>query len=136
MKIFIALFALVALASAEFQIKTSEDLQKYRGECVQELEIPAETVEEYKKWNFKPEGKTPCYIRCIFTKMEIFNDEVGPIVDNLVLQLGQGRTDDIKDDIEKCIDNSGDDKCMWAFKGFGCFKKSNLSLIQQSVKKV
>lgn len=57
-------------------------------------------------------------------------------VDNLVLQLGQGRTDDIKDDIEKCIDNSGDDKCMWAFKGFGCFKKSNLSLIQQSVKKV
>lgn len=67
-------------ASAEFQIKTSEDLQKYRGECASELEIPAETVEEYKKWNFKPEGKTPCYIRCVFTKMEIFNDEVGPIV--------------------------------------------------------
>jgi len=55
--------------------------------------------------------------------------------DNLAIQLGQGRTDDIKPDIEKCIDNTIADHCQRAFRGFGCFSKSNLQMIQSSVNK-
>ena len=80
MKVIIALFFIFAIAAAEFVVQTGEDLGKYREECVAELDIPAESVVEYKKWQFTPEGKTPCYIRCIFTKMMIFDDEHGPLV--------------------------------------------------------
>lgn len=54
-------------------------------------------------------------------------------IDNLCLQLGQGRSDDIRPDVEKCADNSIADHCERAFAGFKCFSKSNLQMIQSSV---
>ena len=80
MKVFIALFAIIAVVAADFVVQTGEDLGKYREECVKELEITEDKVAEYKNWQFTAEGKTPCYIRCIFTKMHIFDDEHGPLV--------------------------------------------------------
>jgi hypothetical protein len=67
--------ALFAVASADFVVKKQEDLQKFRGECVKELNITAEEIEEYKKWNFTESGNTPCYLKCVFIKMELFDDE-------------------------------------------------------------
>lgn len=64
------------------------------------------------------------------TKVKTFH----PIqVDNLVAQLGQGRSDNIKPDIEKCIDNTIADHCQRAYKGFQCFSKNNLPMIKSSV---
>lgn len=54
-------------------------------------------------------------------------------MDNLVAQLGQGRTDDVRPDIEKCIDNTIVDHCQRTFKGFQCFSKNNLQMIKSSV---
>lgn len=54
-------------------------------------------------------------------------------VDNLVAQLGAGRSDDIRPQVEACVDNTEADHCKRAFKGFQCFSKNNLAMIKSSV---
>uniref|UniRef100_A0A182KHK4 Odorant-binding protein 9 n=1 Tax=Anopheles christyi TaxID=43041 RepID=A0A182KHK4_9DIPT len=123
--------------SAEFVVQTREDLLKYRAECVQSLSVSDELVEKYKSWNFPEDDTTQCYIKCIFNKMQLFDDANGPIVDNLVVQLAHGRdVDEVRAEIVKCAGSNTDGNvCHWAFRGFQCFQKNNLSLIKASVKK-
>lgn len=95
-------------------------------------------VTEYKKWNFPDDEKTRIYIKCIFTKMGLFEDVKGFNVEHLVEQLGQGRDKaETRTEVEKCADKNeaGDDKAVWAFRGLKCFKAAHLPLIQMSVKK-
>nr|QGW50693.1 odorant-binding protein 29 [Propsilocerus akamusi] len=134
MKVFIAIFALIAVTSAEFQVQTSEDLQKYRVECATENNIPAESIEHYKEWKFE-DAHAACYINCVFRKMQLYDNDSGFLVDNLVAQLTHGKPDGIRASVEKCTETTETDNCQKAFKGFVCFSKSNLGLIQQSVKK-
>ncbi|KAL1397319.1 hypothetical protein pipiens_009855 [Culex pipiens pipiens] len=137
MKLFIAVFALIAVAAADFTVKTTDDLQTYRSECVSSLSISDELVAKYRKWDFPEDDTTQCYIKCIFNKMELFDDNNGPIVDNLVLQLAHGRdADEVRAEILKCVDkNTDDNSCHWAFRGFKCFQTNNLQLIKASIKK-
>ncbi|CRK91656.1 CLUMA_CG005306, isoform A, partial [Clunio marinus] len=131
MKAFI-IFALFAVAYADFKIATGDDLNRYRDLCKTELTIPDEDIEKFKKWDFTSE-RSPCYINCVFRHMHLYDNETGFQIDNLVKQLGQGRTDNIRPDIEKCIDNTVTDNCQRAFKGFQCFGKNNLQMIKSSV---
>ncbi|XP_058443199.1 general odorant-binding protein 99a-like [Malaya genurostris] len=138
MKLFIALFALVAVAAADdFVVQTGEDLLRYRGECVSSLSVPDDHVTKFKKWEFPEDDTTKCYIKCIFTKMQLFDETDGPIVENLVKQLAHGRDEaEIRAEILKCVDkNTDNNACSWAFRGFQCFQKNNLSLIKASIKK-
>merc|ERR1712232_106051 len=125
-----------AMTLAEFRIQTGEDLGKYRGECVTQLNIPAEKVDQFKQWKFE-EGDA-CYIECILNKMGLFDEATGFNVDNLVEQLGQsGDKTEIRSKVEPCADKNTakDDKCKWAFRGFKCFQTNHLSLIKTSVAK-
>jgi len=132
MKVFI-LFALIAAAyAADFKISTSDDLHKFRDQCKTELSLTDEAIAQFKKWQFTDEHSA-CYINCVFRHMQLYNNDSGFNVDNLVAQLGQGRTDNIRPDIEKCVDNSIADHCQRAFKGFQCFSKNNLNMIKSSV---
>ncbi|XP_065089082.1 general odorant-binding protein 99a-like [Ochlerotatus camptorhynchus] len=137
MKLFIAVFALIAVAAAEFTVSTTEDLQRFRTECVTSLNVPAESVEKFKKWEFPEDDMTMCYIKCVFNKMQLFDDTEGPLVDNLVQQLAHGRdAEEVRTEVLKCVDkNTDDNTCHWAFRGFKCFQKNNLSLIKASIKK-
>jgi hypothetical protein len=111
-------------ASADYVLKTPEDLGVARRECVAELGIPATTVEEYRNKVFKPEGPTPCYIRCVFRRLGLFDDKSGFIIDNYVRQLGRG--DGVVDEVRGCFDHTGEDTCFWAFRGFTCFLRKGL----------
>lgn len=102
-------------------MKTREDLTAARKECIAELGVPMTTVGEYQKRVFTAEGVTPCYIRCVFTRLGLFDDKVGFVTDNYIMQLGRG--DGVRDGIVGCFDNSGTDTCMWAYRGFMCFNK-------------
>lgn len=98
-----------------------------------ELGIAAETVELYKKWSYPNEPLTHCYVKCALTKMALFTEE-GPIIDNLVSQLGRGEiVDGLRDKVVKCVDNSGEDKCLWAYRGFGCLIKTEGALVRASL---
>jgi len=120
MKLFIlALF--VAAVSADYVLKTTDDLNIARKECVLELKVPTTTVEEYKKRIFTPEGVTPCYLRCIFNRLGLFDDKDGFIVDYYMKQLGR---EDVRGGVVGCFDNAGTDTCMWAYRGFTCFLKN------------
>ncbi|XP_053687879.1 general odorant-binding protein 99a-like [Sabethes cyaneus] len=137
MKLFVAVLGLLAVASAEFTVQTSEDLHRYRNECVTALSVPEDHVAKFKKWQFPEDDTTQCYIKCIFNKMQLFDDTDGPLVDNLVQQLAHGRdADEIRAEIVKCVDKNTDgNTCHWAFRGFKCFQQNNLSLIKASIKK-
>lgn len=122
----------------EWKIQTQENLVSYRPECASSLSIPDNVVNEYKKWNFPDDEKTRCYIRCIFEKMGLFEEATGFNVDRLVKQLGQGRNEtQIRPEVEKCADKNPakDNACVWAYRGFNCFKAAHLNLVQTSVKK-
>nr|6NBN_A Chain A, AAEL005772-PA [Aedes aegypti]6OG0_A Chain A, AAEL005772-PA [Aedes aegypti]6OGH_A Chain A, AAEL005772-PA [Aedes aegypti]6OII_A Chain A, AAEL005772-PA [Aedes aegypti]6OII_B Chain B, AAEL005772-PA [Aedes aegypti]6OMW_A Chain A, AAEL005772-PA [Aedes aegypti]6OMW_B Chain B, AAEL005772-PA [Aedes aegypti]6OMW_C Chain C, AAEL005772-PA [Aedes aegypti]6OMW_D Chain D, AAEL005772-PA [Aedes aegypti]6OMW_E Chain E, AAEL005772-PA [Aedes aegypti]6OMW_F Chain F, AAEL005772-PA [Aedes aegypti]6 len=121
----------------EFTVSTTEDLQRYRTECVSSLNIPADYVEKFKKWEFPEDDTTMCYIKCVFNKMQLFDDTEGPLVDNLVHQLAHGRdAEEVRTEVLKCVDkNTDNNACHWAFRGFKCFQKNNLSLIKASIKK-
>ncbi|XP_062534215.1 general odorant-binding protein 99a-like [Armigeres subalbatus] len=137
MKLLIAVFALIAVVAADFKVSTSEDLLQYRTECVSALNVPAEYVEKFKKWEFPEDDTTKCYIKCVFNKMQLFEDTEGPLVDNLVQQLAHGRdADEVRTEVLKCVDkNTDNNACHWAYRGFQCFQKNNLSLIKASIKK-
>lgn len=108
-------------ASAEFVLKSRDDLNTARKECIAELKIPATTVAEYQKRIFTAEGVTPCYIRCVFYRLGLFDDTTGFITDSYLKQVGRGDT--IRGGVTGCFDNTGTDTCLWAFRGFTCFSK-------------
>lgn len=125
------------MATAEWKIQTVENLNTYRPECATSLQIPEDKVNEYKKWNFSNDEKTQCYIKCIFGKMGLFDEKEGFNVERLVKQLGQGKNETvIRPEVIKCADKNTQktNTCAWAFRGFDCFKKAHLSLVQTSVK--
>ncbi|XP_037960938.1 general odorant-binding protein 99a-like [Teleopsis dalmanni] len=140
MKIFIAICVLVAVTSAEYVVKTRENLLQYRQECVQELNVPAERVEQFKKWVFPNDVTSQCYLKCVFVKFGLFDTQNGFNVENIHQQL-QGNTapathdDALHAQIESCIDQNeqGSNACEWAYRGATCFLKQNLQLVQQSV---
>lgn len=83
MKVFIALLACVAVASAGFVVRGAEDLALARAGCIKELGIGEDTVAEFKKKNFGPADA--CYIRCAFTRLEFYSDDAGFLVSYKVL---------------------------------------------------
>ncbi|XP_055607819.1 general odorant-binding protein 99a-like [Uranotaenia lowii] len=137
MKLFVAIFAVLAVAYADFTVQSTEDLQRYRTECAQSEGISDELVAKYRKWEFPEDDKTQCYIKCVFSKMHLFDETNGPIVDNLVQQLAHGRdAGEIREEVLKCVDaNTDGNACHWAFRGFKCFQQNNLPLIKASIKK-
>lgn len=77
-------------------------------------------------------------MRCILNKMGLFDDTTGFNIDHLVKQLGQNRNEaEVRTEVAKCADKNPnkDDNCVWAFRGFQCFKQAHLPLIQVSMKK-
>ncbi len=75
----IVTYVLLAVATA-YVIKRHANLEKIREECVEELNITTEEVIHYMNWNFTEAGKTPCYMKCVLIKMELFDDEKGFLV--------------------------------------------------------
>lgn len=109
-------------ASADYVLKTKDDLMKMRKECIAELKIPETLVAEYQKRVFTPEGVTPCYIRCVFSRLGLFDDSTGFLTDHYLTQLNKGET--VRAGVTGCYDNSGTDKCLWAYRGFICLSKN------------
>uniref|UniRef100_A0A0A1X8A3 General odorant-binding protein 99a n=1 Tax=Zeugodacus cucurbitae TaxID=28588 RepID=A0A0A1X8A3_ZEUCU len=151
MKFFSALLSLifaVVLASAhdhsghsDYVVKTNEDLLRYRDECVSQLSIPADLVEKYKQWSFPDDEKTHCYLKCILEKFELFDAAKGFDVHKIHHQL-EGDKVDHSDATHGAIENcakeaaaAGDDACVRAYRGFNCFLKDNIQLVQAGVEK-
>lgn len=121
-------------------VKSRDDLLQFRNECVSELEIPENLVEQYKKWQYPNDSVTQCYLKCVFVKFSFFDTASGFNVENIHQQLvgsqGEANHDDaIHATIESCVDNNeqGSNACEWAYRGATCFIKNNLQLVQRSV---
>lgn len=115
-------------ASAEYVLKTREDLDRARKECIVELGIPMTLVGDYQKRIFTPEGVTPCYISCVFKRLELFKEEDGFDTIGYLKQLGKGdgvRDGEagVRDGVIGCYDKIATDSCMRAFNTYMCFSK-------------
>uniref|UniRef100_A0A0K8UV06 General odorant-binding protein 99a n=1 Tax=Bactrocera latifrons TaxID=174628 RepID=A0A0K8UV06_BACLA len=145
MKTVIALCLLLAVTSAEYVVKNEENLQQFRRECATELKVPAEHIEQFRKWQFPNDSVTQCYLKCVFEKFGLFDAETGFNVEHIHQQLqgaevappGDADHDDvIHDKIAACVDTNeqGSNACEWAYRGGVCFIKENLQLVKHSVK--
>ncbi|XP_036324944.1 general odorant-binding protein 99a-like, partial [Rhagoletis pomonella] len=127
--------------SAEYVIKTEENLRQYRQECVAELQVPDEHVQQFRNRQFPNDSITQCYLKCIFNKFQLFDDETGFNVESIHQQLqgaqvappGNADHDDaLHDKIAACVDSNeqGSSACEWAYRGSVCGMKANLQFIK------
>lgn len=110
----------------------------YREECVKELKVPAELVEQYQKWVYPNDAQTQCYLKCVFTKFGLFDIQSGFNVENVHTQLSRGNAnhdDALHGQIAVCVDKNeqGSNACEWAWRGADCLLKNHLKLVQQSL---
>ncbi|ALC46192.1 Obp99a [Drosophila busckii] len=138
MKFFIVICVLFGAAYADYVLKTGADLLNYRQECVKELSVPTELVEQYKKWEYPNDEKTQCYLKCVFTRFGLFDNQSGFNVENIHTQLARGvpdHSDGVHGKIEACVDKNeqGSNACEWAYRGASCLLKNHLPLVQQSL---
>ncbi|XP_061390912.1 general odorant-binding protein 99a-like [Musca vetustissima] len=140
MGVFIAVCLFFAVTSADYVVKTRENLLQFRNECIAELEIPENLVEQYKQWQYPNDSVTQCYLKCVFVKFGLFDTTQGFNVENIHQQLVGSHAEANHDDavhakIASCIDNNeqGSNACEWAYRGATCFIKNHLHLVQRSV---
>uniref|UniRef100_A0A336MJM2 CSON002081 protein n=1 Tax=Culicoides sonorensis TaxID=179676 RepID=A0A336MJM2_CULSO len=131
MKIFCFILVVVVVA-ADFTPRTAENVLKYDDECGAELKESPERLAEFKKGEFKEDRESFCHVHCVAKKMELFDDEKGTNVENMVKQLLTNNAKpeaEMKKTVEDCIKSSEDkkeDKCVWAFSGFTCLGEHGL----------
>jgi len=92
-----------------YVVKTSEDLLSYRNKCVEELDVPKDLVELYKKWEYPDNEKTHCYMKCIFEQFGLFDEQQGFNINNIHHQLSgddADHTDETHKKIADCADNN------------------------------
>lgn len=154
MKVFLLLLALTTLVLADehghehghhhgaehtgdYVVKTESDLLTARNECAKEVGgISSEDIEKYKKREFPDEEKTRCYLKCVFHKFGLFDDEHGFDVHKLHVQIEDNAQVDHSDEthqkIANCVDNNsqGSDPCTRAYRGVTCFVRNNLQLVK------
>ncbi|EDW39099.1 GL13898 [Drosophila persimilis] len=138
MKVLVAICVLISLASAEYVLKNRDNMLAYRDECVKELGVPADLVEQYTKWQYPNDAKTQCYIKCVFTKWGLFDVQTGFSVENIHQQLELGHADHneaMHSSIAACVDKNeqGSNACEWAYRGATCLLKEHLQKIQKSL---
>uniref|UniRef100_A0A1A9WB60 Uncharacterized protein n=1 Tax=Glossina brevipalpis TaxID=37001 RepID=A0A1A9WB60_9MUSC len=144
--IVILAFAIVTVSSHhhhehdDYVVKTRDDLIKFRDECSNKLNVPAELLEKYKKWQYPEDDVTKCYMQCMFEKFEFFDEKQGFDVHKIHLQLVGAHgpvdhSDETHEKIAKCAAKKPEDTnaCAWAYRGGVCFINSNLQLVKSSV---
>ncbi|KAH8359599.1 hypothetical protein KR093_007788, partial [Drosophila rubida] len=136
--LFLTIHILYLQVSADYVVKTKDNMLSYREECVKELSVPADLVEQYQKWQYPNDAKTQCYLKCVFTKWGLFDTESGFNVENIHTQLVRGAADHddkLHGEIAACADKNeqGSNACEWAWRGATCLLKNHLPLIQQSL---
>jgi len=110
----------------------------YREECVKELGVSADLVEQYQKWQYPNDAKTQCYLKCVFTKFGLFDVDTGFDVEKIHIQLSRGAADhneELHGKIAECVDKNeqGSNACEWAWRGADCLLKNHLQLVKQSL---
>ncbi|CAD7087217.1 unnamed protein product [Hermetia illucens] len=120
MKLFIALCAVIAVASAAFN---KEEFLKIREECLKSEKVPEAVIEKLKNREYGQDlgHEAKCYIRCLGLKTGIWDDTHGYNVDEAYDDFHSAGLEVSKDNLKKCFTSTGDDdKCVWAAKDLKC----------------
>ncbi|XP_016989082.1 general odorant-binding protein 99a [Drosophila rhopaloa] len=138
MKVFVAICVLIGLASADYVVKNRNDMLAYREECVKELGIPVDLVEKYQKFEYPNDPQTQCYLKCVFTKWDLFDAQTGFNVENVHQQLVGNHADHneaFHAKLAACVDKNeqGSNACEWAYRGATCLLRENAAQIQKSL---
>uniref|UniRef100_U5ES51 Putative odorant binding protein obp n=1 Tax=Corethrella appendiculata TaxID=1370023 RepID=U5ES51_9DIPT len=124
MKFFLIFSLLIIISSAQLITKT--DISRVRNECIKDLDISEELSKQFDHSKYPDDPKTHCFIRCQFSKLNLFDDVNGYNYD-LMVKNSQSLDFGNSNDLKKCIENRDNhdvDKCKWAYKTYICILKS------------
>ncbi|XP_061395437.1 general odorant-binding protein 99a-like, partial [Musca vetustissima] len=126
--------------TSAYVVKTRDQHLQFRNECIAELQVPENLLEQYKKFDYPNDATTQCYLKCIFVKFGFFDTTSGFNVENIHQQLvgtsaEANHDDELHTKISSCIDKNeqGSNACEWVYRGATCLIKNNLPLVQRSV---
>uniref|UniRef100_U5ETH6 Putative pbp/gobp family n=1 Tax=Corethrella appendiculata TaxID=1370023 RepID=U5ETH6_9DIPT len=131
---FLILFGLFFVISSTKSM-TKDEIVKSREECIKELEIPDELLQQYALNQFPDDPKTRCYFHCYHSKLHVFNDEHGYDYDYIVKNTKF--SDEFLQDFKICMDNlenRDEDRCKWAYKTYNCILKQHPDAIRNYMK--
>ncbi|XP_070508075.1 general odorant-binding protein 99a-like [Chironomus tepperi] len=123
MKLILVISVVIVVAAA--------NTADYRTQCIKELNIQRGTIEKFRKGEY--DEHVPCFTECVFKKMGTMSD--GQFnMEALTNTLGsETKTpEELRSDIEECIDNTITDNCQKSFAAFTCFKRKNLYKIRRA----
>lgn len=122
-----------------FELTNRRKLNEYMEFCGEKTKLPAEVMGDVK-YLFdiaSPERNVQCYIRCVLTKMGLFESRNGVILDNLAQQMGHANR---KDPMEvlllilpcgRYVDENRSDMCKMAYTSSKCVYKIGLKLVRE-----
>ncbi|CAD7087215.1 unnamed protein product [Hermetia illucens] len=120
MKLFIALCAVIAMASAF----NKEEFLKIREECFKSEKVPEAVIEKLKNHEYGHDlgHEAKCYIRCLGLKTGIWDDTHGYNVEKSYEDFHDAGLEVSKENLKKCFTSNpdNDDKCVWAAKDMKC----------------
>ncbi|XP_073818103.1 general odorant-binding protein 99a-like [Musca autumnalis] len=104
MKLFLALLAIVACVSAEWQPKTADEIKTIRAACLQEVPLTEEQMNQMKSFKFPNEEAVRKYLMCTSVKMDIFCTHMGWHADRIAKQFKMDMEEgDVQKLAEDCL---------------------------------
>lgn len=127
----------VGFASAgtrEQSLEHQRTLRAARKQCMESLDLTVEDALQHGLQDFSQYGKTKCLPKCLFEKLEIFDETNGFDVDctteRFFLALVNRKKELIRERAVKCADKKlqSANACEWAHRGLQCFTAKGLTL--------
>lgn len=98
---------------------------QYRTDCIEDLKLTPEEQQHANSFHAGDPLTPKCYSKCLLEKMNMYKDDGGFVVDEVVKHLTDKGFDAVKvrQDFDKCVEDHKDktDKCDNAFAVAKCF---------------
>lgn len=108
----------------------------YHDECGAENNLSEDLLRLYRRDNYA-EKKSFCHVKCVAKKIEVFDEQNGILVENVVHQVAQANNLTKKQSrkvVTKCVkevDHLKSDSCVMVVQGLMCLFEHGYCLIEQ-----
>ncbi|XP_055850140.1 general odorant-binding protein 99a-like [Episyrphus balteatus] len=130
MKFFAAVLVLcVASASAAvLKDKTEDEFFTASAACAKKLQIDDSHLAKFQELDYPNDKTTQEFLHCLWTGMDLFNDEIGYNVENIAfLYKDKANSEVLIPILSECNKKEANDSTLsWLYRGFQCIMSSKV----------